>query len=95
MQSNFQRAVHNKSFQSLVFVFTQLHLSTKSSILSAKFVCPVARQNLSRLATAPDCVQSVVVVVIEEVVAYTESDLLNAVISSYRSSPRRSDPSSR
>ena len=55
----------------------------------------MARQNLSRLATAPDCVQSVVVVVIEEVVAYTESDLLNAVISSYRSSPRRSDPSSR
>ena len=27
----------------------------QSSILSAKFDCPVARQNLSRLATAHDC----------------------------------------
>ena len=62
-QSNlaYKRLATAKSFQSLVFVLTQL-LMKQSSILSvtlcilfAKFGCPVAFQNFSLLATAHDC----------------------------------------
>ena len=46
-----------KASKSLVSVLTQLHFGqwSKSSILSAKFDCPVARQNFVLLATAHDC----------------------------------------
>ena len=43
-----QTSGRNKSFQSLVFVLTQLHfgqLVEQSSILDTKFDCPVIRQN--------------------------------------------------
>ena len=49
-------AGRNKNFQSLVFVLTTtLSLVEQSSILPAKFDCPVARQNCSLFATAHDC----------------------------------------
>ena len=52
-----QTAGCNKSFQSLVFVLTQLHFGqwTRLLFLTAKFDCPVTRQNVSLLATAHDC----------------------------------------
>ena len=49
-----QTAGHNKGFQILVFVLTQLHCG-QWSILSAKFDCPVARQIFSLLSPAHDC----------------------------------------
>ena len=48
-------ASRNKSFHSLVFVLTQLHSVEQSSILSAKFGCPMACQNVPLLTTAHDC----------------------------------------
>ena len=53
-------ADHNESFQknlSFFFFFHTAALSRMdlSSILSAKFDCPVARQNISLLATTHDC----------------------------------------
>ena len=51
IKRSIQMPGHNKSFQSLVFLLTQLHLiwpMEQSSILySAKFDCPVAHQNCS------------------------------------------------
>ena len=53
-----QTAALNKSFQSLVFVLTQLHhVQWNSSvfILFAEFDCPVAQQYSPLLPTAHDC----------------------------------------
>ena len=58
IKRSIQMPGHNKSFQSLVFLLTQLHLiwpMEQSSILSAKFDCPVACLNCSLLASAHDC----------------------------------------
>ena len=52
-QSNLQTANRKKSFQTHT---TALWLMEQSSILSAKFDCPVARQNFSLLTTAHDSI---------------------------------------
>ena len=58
-QRDVRTAGCNKTFQSLVFILTQLHFRQWNSlpILSAKFDCQVARQNSVHfsLATAHDC----------------------------------------
>ena len=62
-----QTAGRSKSFQSLVFILiTQLHCAGQwsSSIPFAKFDCPVALQNISRLATAYGC-ESILILYIE------------------------------
>ena len=57
------------SFQSLVFVLTQLHNGRCSSLpLSAKFDCAVAHQNVSLLATAHHFKQLFVLLVLWELV---------------------------
>ena len=57
------------SFQSLVFILTQLHNGRCSSLpLSAKFDCAVAHQNVSLLATAHHCKKLFVLLVLWELV---------------------------